>query len=148
MKQYEKIARVLSARELGPCLLNLVSACCMMVNLTKKLSSLGPIAPHATDQFLTRFSEIFRRLTLKRVRQLILLLFPLLLFLALSTSGETKENTRSSFNAKSQKAITQNVLNQKISILPQLNKLNFGLGRHDGINFNFKKTLNNKIANE
>lgn len=78
---------------------------------------------------------------MKHVRQLILLLFPLLLFIALSTSGETKENTRSSFNAKSQKAITQNVLNQKIPILPQLNKLNFGLGRHDGINFYFKKTL-------
>lgn len=78
---------------------------------------------------------------MKRIRQLFLFVLPLLLFLGLSTSGETKQKTRSAFNAKSQKAISNNVLNQKIPILPQLNKLNFGLGHHNGVNFYFRKTL-------
>ena len=76
---------------------------------------------------------------MKRAQKLSLIVLPLLIFLGLSTNGETKDNDRRSFNAESQKTITKNVLNQKVHIVPQLNKLNFGLGHHDGINFYFRK---------
>jgi len=42
---------------------------------------------------------------------------------------------------KTQKTITKGVLDNQITIVPQLNKLNFGLGRYDGVNFYFKKSL-------
>ena len=42
---------------------------------------------------------------------------------------------------KSQETITQGVLNKQITIVPQLNKLNFGLGRYDGDSFYFKRSL-------
>ncbi len=44
-------------------------------------------------------------------------------------------------DAESQKTITKGVLNKQITIVPQLNKLNFGLGRYDGVSFYFKKSL-------
>ncbi len=51
------------------------------------------------------------------------------------------EDLPGSFNEKTQKTITKGVLDNQITIVPQLNKLNFGLGRYDGINFYFKKSL-------
>ena len=51
------------------------------------------------------------------------------------------EDLPDSFNEKTQKTITKGVLDNQITIVPQLNKLNFGLGRYDGINFYFKKSL-------
>ena len=51
------------------------------------------------------------------------------------------EDLPDSFNGKTQKTITKGVLDNQITIVPQLNKLNFGLGRYDGINFYFKKSL-------
>ena len=50
-------------------------------------------------------------------------------------------NIRDSLNDKSQQSITKGVLHQQIGIVPQLNKLNFGLGRYAGINFYYKKSL-------
>jgi hypothetical protein len=51
------------------------------------------------------------------------------------------EDLPDSFNEKTQKTITKGVLDNQITIVPQLNKLNFGLGRYDGVNFYFKKSL-------
>ena len=51
------------------------------------------------------------------------------------------EDLPDSFNEKTQKTIAKGVLDNQITIVPQLNKLNFGLGRYDGINFYFKKSL-------
>jgi hypothetical protein len=51
------------------------------------------------------------------------------------------EDLPDSFNEKTQKTITKGVVENQITIVPQLNKLNFGLGRYDGINFYFKKSL-------
>ena len=51
------------------------------------------------------------------------------------------EDLPDTFNEKTQKTITKGVLDNQITIVPQLNKLNFGLGRYDGINFYFKKSL-------
>jgi hypothetical protein len=51
------------------------------------------------------------------------------------------EDLPDSFDKKTQKTITKGVLDNQITIVPQLNKLNFGLGRYDGINFYFKKSL-------
>jgi hypothetical protein len=42
---------------------------------------------------------------------------------------------------ESQEIITRGVLNKQIIIVPQLNKLNFGLGRYEGVSFYFKKML-------
>jgi hypothetical protein len=52
------------------------------------------------------------------------------------------EELPDSFNEKAQKSITKAVVDNQFTIVPQLNKLNFGLGRYDGINFYFKKSLN------
>ena len=41
----------------------------------------------------------------------------------------------------SREAITRGILKKQISILPQLNKLNFGLGRFGGESFYYKKSL-------
>jgi hypothetical protein len=51
------------------------------------------------------------------------------------------EDLPDTFNEKTQKTITKGVLDNQITIVPQLNKLNFGLGRYDGINFYFIKSL-------
>jgi hypothetical protein len=50
-------------------------------------------------------------------------------------------NKRNSLSNTSQKSITNGILNQPIRIVPQLNKLNFGVGSHAGINFYYKKSL-------
>ena len=51
------------------------------------------------------------------------------------------EDLPDSFNKKTQKTITKGILDHQITIVRQLNKLNFGLGRNDGIHFYFKKSL-------
>ena len=73
-----------------------------------------------------------------RYSKLGLCLTALFLFSNYSSAGA---NIRDFLNDKSQQSITKGVLNQRIRIVPQLNKLNFGLGRHAGINFYYKKSL-------
>ena len=51
------------------------------------------------------------------------------------------EDLPDSFNEKTQETVTMGILDNQITIVRQLNKLNFGLGRNDGINFYFKKSL-------
>ena len=58
-----------------------------------------------------------------------------------SSHASAYQDFRDSFDNKSQQVITKGILDQQIRIIPQLNKLNFGLGKHDGINFYYKKTL-------
>lgn len=50
-------------------------------------------------------------------------------------------NARVSLNAASNAQITSAVMNKEILIMPQLNKLNFGFGRHKGIEFFYEKTI-------
>ena len=65
----------------------------------------------------------------------------LIALIILSNYSIADAKKRDSFSNKSKKSITNRVLNQQISIVPQLNKLNFGVGRHAGINFYYKKSL-------
>jgi hypothetical protein len=46
-----------------------------------------------------------------------------------------------SLNSASKDQITSGVINRNIVIMPQLNKLNFGFGRHKGIEYFYEKTL-------
>jgi hypothetical protein len=45
------------------------------------------------------------------------------------------------FDARSRERIRQAITNQQVRIMPQLNKLNFGFGQHDGIDYYFTKTI-------
>jgi hypothetical protein len=45
------------------------------------------------------------------------------------------------FDQKSKKQIISGVLNKKLLIMPQLNKLNFGFGRYSGIEYYYEKTV-------
>ncbi|MBT8372046.1 MAG: hypothetical protein KJO34_13855, partial [Deltaproteobacteria bacterium] len=58
-----------------------------------------------------------------------------------SSHASAYQDFRDSFDSKSRQVITKGILDQQIRIIPQLNKLNFGLGKHDGINFYYIKTL-------
>ena len=58
-----------------------------------------------------------------------------------SNDSSADTNIRNSLSDNSQEAIAKGVLRQQIPIVPQLNKLNFGLGRYAGINFYYKKSL-------
>lgn len=62
------------------------------------------------------------------------------LFLLSSASGAARE-IRGSLSSLSQERVSEAVLRQRLRVVPQLNRLNFGLGRFDGINFYFKKSL-------
>ena len=46
-----------------------------------------------------------------------------------------------SLDSASKAQITSGVINTEIMIMPQLNKLNFGFGRHQGIEFFYEKTI-------
>ena len=65
-----------------------------------------------------------------------------LLFVVLSvnTTGAALD-IRDPFNKKTRNSITGGVLDKRITIVPQLNKLNFGLGKYGGESFYFKKSL-------
>jgi len=70
-----------------------------------------------------------------------LFLFSLIaLVLLVNTSGASQEISMP-LDDESRAALTRNVLEKQITIVPQLNKLNFGLGRYDGISFYIKKSL-------
>jgi hypothetical protein len=62
------------------------------------------------------------------------------LVILLNTSGAGQEISMP-LGDESRATLTRGVLEKKISIVPQLNKLNFGLGRYDGISFYLKKSL-------
>ena len=55
--------------------------------------------------------------------------------------AEATDDLQGLMKEESIKAITRGTLNKQITIVPQLNKLNFGLGRHDGITYYYKKSL-------
>ena len=46
-----------------------------------------------------------------------------------------------SLDSASKEQITSGIINTEILIMPQLNKLNFGFGRHKGIEFFYEKTI-------
>jgi hypothetical protein len=50
-------------------------------------------------------------------------------------------NAQVSLDSASNAQITSGVMNKDILIMPQLNKLNFGFGRHKGIEFFYEKTI-------
>ncbi|MGD9055367.1 MAG: M48 family metalloprotease [Desulfobacterales bacterium] len=50
-------------------------------------------------------------------------------------------NAQVSLDAASKAQITSGIMNKEILIMPQLNKLNFGFGRHKGIEFFYEKTI-------
>ena len=45
------------------------------------------------------------------------------------------------FNANAKAALKKTVINKTLLIMPQLNKLNFGFGRHNGIEYFYEKTI-------
>ena len=45
------------------------------------------------------------------------------------------------FDKKSKDQIKTYVLNKELAIMPQLNKLNFGFGRHNGLEYLYRKTV-------
>ncbi len=45
------------------------------------------------------------------------------------------------FNANAKAALKETVINKTLLIMPQLNKLNFGFGRHNGIEYFYEKTV-------
>ena len=67
-------------------------------------------------------------------------LFFVAFFLFLNHANAESENL-DFFDSKSQRLIIKGVAGQQIRIVPQLNKLNFGLGRFDDTNFYYRKTL-------
>lgn len=62
------------------------------------------------------------------------------LVLLVNTSGAQQE-INVPFDDNTREAIAGGILKKQITIVPQLNKLNFGLGRYDGVSFYFKKSL-------
>ena len=62
------------------------------------------------------------------------------LVMSVNTSGAYND-IHVPLDDESQEIITRGVLNKQITIVPQLNKLNFGLGKYDGVSFYFKKSL-------
>jgi hypothetical protein len=63
----------------------------------------------------------------------------LALFIAWYPPVSAKRDTW--FDANSQETIKKAVLNKTLRIMPQLNKLNFGFGRHKGIEYFYEKTV-------
>ena len=76
---------------------------------------------------------------MRRTRQYLKLGLCLLAFFLFINHSNADNEIRDFFDSKSKQIITEGILNQQIRIVPQLNKLNFGLGRYDGINFYYKK---------
>ena len=71
-------------------------------------------------------------------------LYKLVLCLAIISSGwiwPTASNAQVVLDPASTAQITSGVMNKEILIMPQLNKLNFGFGRHKGIEFFYEKTI-------
>ena len=64
----------------------------------------------------------------------------ILLVLFVNYSGASQEISMP-LDDESRKILTRGVLEKQITIVPQLNKMNFGLGRYDGVNFYIKKSL-------
>jgi len=76
--------------------------------------------------------------TARRCSQFLVALIALVMLV--NTPGASQEISMP-LDDESRATLTRGVLEKKISIVPQLNKLNFGLGRYDGINFYLKKSL-------
>ncbi len=53
----------------------------------------------------------------------------------------TSSSGQVTLDQASQKLITNNVKNKEITVMPQLNKLNFGFGRHKGLEYFYEKTI-------
>ena len=64
-----------------------------------------------------------------------------LTLLMLTNNAGVAQDLWVSFDSGSEKSIKRGVINQQIWIMPQLNKLNFGLGRFDNHNFYYEKSL-------
>ena len=69
------------------------------------------------------------------------LIFNLAALVLLAASSGVAKEIRGIFDDNSLEALGDQILNRQISIVPQLNKLNFGLGRYDGESFYYKKSL-------
>ena len=63
----------------------------------------------------------------------------LALCVAWHSPASAKRDT--AFDAKSKATIKKSVLDKSLLIMPQLNKLNFGFGRHKGIEYFYEKTV-------
>jgi hypothetical protein len=64
-----------------------------------------------------------------------------LLALSIAWNSPVSGKPDASFDAKSKKTIIKGVLKKNLLIMPQLNKLNFGFGRHKGIEYLYEKTV-------
>jgi hypothetical protein len=64
-----------------------------------------------------------------------------LLALCIAWGPPVSGQTDAAFDAKSKKTIINGVLKKNLLIRPQLNKLNFGFGRQNGIEYLYRKTV-------
>ena len=63
------------------------------------------------------------------------------LAIAIACNFFALNNSDAAFDKKSKEAIVNGVLEKKLLIMPQLNKLNFGFGRYKGIEYFYEKTI-------
>jgi hypothetical protein len=73
-------------------------------------------------------------------RNLFILLI-LVIMTGFVTPAFADDGVGTTFDTQSRERIRQAITNQQIRIMPQLNKLNFGFGQHDGIDYYFTKTI-------
>ena len=64
-----------------------------------------------------------------------------LLALCVAWHSPASAERDTAFDAKSKATIKKSVLDKSLLIMPQLNKLNFGFGRHKGIEYFYEKTV-------
>ena len=65
----------------------------------------------------------------------------IILSAALNSPAFGKNRSAGFFDQESRRQITRGMLNQKLLVMPQLNKLNFGFGRYKGTEFIYEKTI-------
>jgi ribosomal protein L25 (general stress protein Ctc) len=65
----------------------------------------------------------------------------IILSAAWSSTVYGRNGSEAFFDPKTKMQIIQGVLNKKLVIMPQLNKLNFGFGRYNGIEYIYEKTI-------
>jgi hypothetical protein len=80
---------------------------------------------------------IVQRIGLKRIMGIYLII----LSAAWSSTVYGTNGSEAFFDPKTKMQIIQGVLNKKLVIMPQLNKLNFGFGRYSDIEYIYEKTI-------
>jgi len=75
------------------------------------------------------------------LRRNFFMLFILVILLGFESAAFASDEGIGAFDTKSRDRIHQAVADKQVRIMPQLNKLNFGFGQHDGNDYYFTKTI-------